>query len=446
MKIYKSYLYLKPTNVSFILINAWSNIYGVTVNSSICFCIKFLTIYEMLKDRLIAISFGMVKVICSNNKVDTSEKKFKRFGETANVSELFKSVSLSPSRPYYNKETLKKRMDDVRKSIVYIRENWDKYDEFNQELRKTLKDTHFSPGKTRQIFNAMFDVPRNWATSETEIKNYNFDVIKLYTSDEGYDHIFSQVNKVFRNDSAVSSDSFIRSMVFLIELLNIDLFNYCMSQPKVNNFQGIVFRGIVLPEEDLKAFKNLLKLPISDRYIAVPLGILSSSENKTIAVEFIKGHLKPNNSVKPLICKIHVIQLKPSLLEKYKKKFPTSVVSTICAVDIKDISFYKRESEILLRGPFFQVLRVFFSKEKYNLKFYPEILEMVMVNANRDHISTMQLGDQSDIARRIFGIMVAVTRIEFALQFCKENKMKVDERAYSALLQEKEKELDDLLR
>lgn len=342
-------------------------------------------------------------------------------------------------------------MNDIRKSITYIREHWNKYSEFKQELKQELKkifeEKPFLDGTIQQSFNAMFEVDRKWAVSNSEIRDNNFDVIRLYTSDEGYEKIFSQVNKVFRDDSAVHSDTFIRSMVFLIELLNIDLFNYCISQPKVSNFKGKVYRGMVLPEEDIEAFKNLKTKSISERYISVPLGILSSSKKREFAEEFINDQLKMNNSVRPLISIIHVIELKPTLLDSYRKKFPTSVVSTICAVDIHDISFFGEENEVLLRGPFFQVLRVYTSKKKCKLLFHPEIVEMVTVNANRDHISTMRLGDQSDNARKIFGAMVAITRIEYALKFFTESNMNFDEdkMKYQDLLKEKNEELDKLL-
>jgi hypothetical protein len=49
----------------------------------------------------------------------------------------------------------------------------------------------------------------------------------------------------------------IRSVVFLVELINIDLFNYCLKCPERTNFEGIVYRGICVSDEDLSAFKAL---------------------------------------------------------------------------------------------------------------------------------------------------------------------------------------------
>lgn len=72
------------------------------------------------------------------------------------------------------------------------------------------------------------------------------------------------------------------------------------------------------------------------------------------------------------------------------------------------------------------------------------ILEMVMLNTNRDHISTMQLGEQSDPARILFGTMVAITRSEFAADFCRNKKLKDDEVEYRKVIEEKKSKLKEL--
>jgi hypothetical protein len=42
---------------------------------------------------------------------------------------------------------------------------------------------------------------------------------------EGYDQIFSVVNRIFRQDDAIQDQTLIRTAVFLVELLNIDLYH-----------------------------------------------------------------------------------------------------------------------------------------------------------------------------------------------------------------------------
>jgi hypothetical protein len=47
-------------------------------------------------------------------------------------------------------------------------------------------------------------------------------------------------------------------------------------------------------------------------------------------------------------------------------------------------------------------------------------INCVMVNANRDHISTNHLGNQADDARNLFGALARKARMEFAEKYFKE--------------------------
>jgi len=85
----------------------------------------------------------------SKNSVNSSDNETDfslvyRYGETADMSELFKSKSLKPSRTYYNSELMDTRMGEIRKSIIYIREHWNEYDDFLKDLREITKDVNFS--------------------------------------------------------------------------------------------------------------------------------------------------------------------------------------------------------------------------------------------------------------------------------------------------------------
>ena len=53
-----------------------------------------------------------------------------------------------------------------------------------------------------------------------------------------------------------------------------------------------------------------------------------------------------------------------TFLDLYKSYYPDSVVSSICAVNIENISKYSEGQEVLLRGAFFQVLRFYESEER----------------------------------------------------------------------------------
>ena len=70
----------------------------------------------------------------------------------------------------------------------------------------------------------------------------------------------------------------------------------------------------------------------------------------------------------PVLFKIYVTSLDKTFLDLYKSYYPDSVVSSICTVDIENISKYSEGQEVLLRGAIFQVLRFYESKEKIDGK------------------------------------------------------------------------------
>ena len=71
-----------------------------------------------------------------------------------------------------------------------------------------------------------------------------------------------------------------------------------------------------------------------------------------------------------------------------------------------------------------------------------EVLEMVTLSRNRDHLTSVQLQEQQEeAARRMFGTMVTVTRCQFCVFYCRDHGLVEDEAEYQRLLGEKRKEL-----
>nr|KAG5697800.1 hypothetical protein BaRGS_016062 [Batillaria attramentaria] len=299
-------------------------------------------------------------------------------------------------------------MTEIRKSINYIRENWHLYDHFLSTLETLMGKTvtASSDPDLAARMTSLLTSRRDWAESVSEVDEDDcFDVIRVYTSPEGYRHIFSVVNAIFRKDESTKSEELIRSAVFLVELLNIDLYNYCLKYPQHDNFQGVVYRGMGVTKEDLKRFQELFRKPLPQRYISVPLGLMSSTLDPKVAERCAAKCLSETEDFEPLIMKIHVIELKPEYLQFYREKFPTSVVTGICAVNVEEIACHKEEREVILRGPFFQVLGLDEGAKIAGRRSH--VLEMVMLNSNRDHVTSVRLGHLEPEARQLFGNMVA---------------------------------------
>ena len=71
-----------------------------------------------------------------------------------------------------------------------------------------------------------------------------------------------------------------------------------------------------------------------------------------------------------------------------------------------------------------------------------EVLEMVTLNTNRDHLTSVQLQEQQEAAaRRLFGTVVTVTRCQFRVFYCRDHGLVEDEAEDQRLLGEKREEL-----
>nr|KAG5697798.1 hypothetical protein BaRGS_016060 [Batillaria attramentaria] len=339
-------------------------------------------------------------------------------------------------------------MTEIRKSINYIRENWQQYDRFLASLKKLIKEIP-QEGNSKDLVDrarSLFSSRKDWKANANEVGGDPFNAIRVYTAEAGYSSFFAVIYALFRKDNSTESEETIRAAVFLVELLNIDLFNYCLANPSLGNFQGTVYRGLSVSQEDLTKFRELFTRPISQRYISVPLGLMSSSLNRAKAEEFLSLSVAtsdPSKPVFPLLMVIHVIELKPEHLQFYREKFPDSVVTGICAVNVEHLSYHRDEREVILRGPFFQVLGLAEGEEIAGRGSH--VLEMVMLNSNRDHVTSVRLGEREAEARQLFGTMVGVTRCEFCVNYCRERGLVDDERDYGAMLAQKREQLTAMM-
>ncbi|KAH3854273.1 uncharacterized protein LOC127870716 [Dreissena polymorpha] len=385
------------------------------------------------------------------------DERSERFVETRDKPEILKIKSLNQNNkemaPFYFGDTLDNRMAEIRKSIYHIRNNWSEFQQFQAALKNLLledDELDFKDKETRIHCAHVLTADRDWLTlDEAHSKDLGYEAIKLYTSKEGHAKIYRLANAIFRQKAEVSAER-IRSVVFLIELINIDLFNYCQKDQTKVDFRGTVYRGIAVTEEDLQAFKDLRNQPIANRNIAVPLGLFASSSKLKVAKRFIRKQIERADPATPLIAlllKIHVIGVKPEYVAFYKRRFPNAELTTICAVDIHEISQYPGESEVLLRGPFKLILDMYRDETMKIAGQAPFVVEAVMLNANRDHISTSTcLGEDDALARDLFAAMVTETRSEFAAAYCLRKGLSVDQEEYTNIAKASKEKLNELMK
>ena len=381
-----------------------------------------------------------------------------RYGQDdAQLVALSPTMATSTLRTFYGGDAVTLRMDQIRRAIVEVRKNWHQYDTMMQQLAMFIERTllaskqRLSPASSillARIRAKRFDwideiADANGRKSAAE----NTDLLKFYTSDDGYKLIFKLIyDEIFRRDAAIENFDSILSAVFLVELINIQLYNLCVVNPKYANFSGTVYRGMRVTDDVITAHEQLITRPVAERYIAIPLALQSYSKSYSKAMQFASGAAKTAQSDcnKRMLVRIQVFPMLDHLLQDYKKYFQTSVVSTICAVSIEDFSEFPQEQEVILRGPFYQMLKF----EKHADPSFPDdplwILDGLTLQANRDHISTYRLGNKDALARQFFGLIAKISRCTYAMKFCKDNYLSSDADAYSLMLNNAYDELNSL--
>lgn len=362
---------------------------------------------------------------------------------TQNVTRLSDWIPLDmKGKPVYAGVNETERLSDVRKNINAVRVQWNDAKDCQglvHVVEKALSSNAFSRD-LRSTLHAILDRKRYWAdqkrspasSQESDSRDVeDYGALEAYTTNEGYKKIFGHINQVFRKPEINKIE--ISGAVALVELLTIDLYNLRLANfgcSKYYNFQGIVHRGLSVDQAVLDTFRGLMKEKIQNRNFSVPLAFISTSANQDQIQQFLD---KTERGKFRLHWMIHVHELEPKLLAQYRRKYPNSVVSTICAMPISYASEYPDEQEILLRGPLFHILNMYEEAAGDGLV---HVVEMVMLNANRDHATELadHTGDNRE-QRTQFGQMCAATKYEICASLAKQYGLQ-DASAYRHLADE----------
>ncbi|KAG6918504.1 hypothetical protein DXG01_013864 [Tephrocybe rancida] len=354
------------------------------------------------------------------------------------------------AQPFYYGKGVAERTNVVRGAIEYVRENWQNFEMLMEGLRVLLKKRlgdPLPPGDTED-FHRLLSSSKVWIDRRGEGSTddeSDYSAIRLYASSFGHREIFKIVNSVLRADTKVSQqEGELNTVVFLVELVNVDLFNYVSLVPHANNYQGVVFRALAASTEQLQSFKELAARPISERYWAVPLSLISASRNQEMVVSYAKEEVRVQPNSHLFLWRIHAVELEAELLQLYREQYPSSVVSTICAVPIQGLSQFPDEDEVVLRGPFFQLIRM--QEEIIDGVGRVHVIDSVMLTVNRDHPSTMELGQtEGNRARDLMGCLVGIGRARACKKLAEDWGMFDDARVYEQLIEEGNERLKGIL-
>jgi hypothetical protein len=332
-------------------------------------------------------------------------------------------------RSFVSGHRAQSRMDHVRKYIEDVRRNWVnivKAGTLPSDVNRFLEHAVYKEwgaeavDKVQSVLAKSFSMSPDWADrkrTKRRLTHADFHLIKFYTEDDGYKFLFQVVNHAFRD---IENDNHpnLWASTFIIELLNMELYEYTARFPdESEDHEGRLYRGYRLPRARLSEFESAADASIArEREISIPLGLHSSSTNIDVARKFISeaeySNLNQDQQI-GIILDIRVASLTSDLEKKFKDRFPENVISKICATNVQRLSAFDKESEVLLRGPFFDCIDFVETDPVNNIPTW--LCKVVMVDANRDHISTYELGTKDGEARTLFRSIVGVQKYEAAI-------------------------------
>ena len=333
-------------------------------------------------------------------------------------------------------------MDDVRRAINEIRSNWHLYPEFMIDLHRAVDPNGEHPAE----WAALLASAKSWTDGHEHPDRRDYTAVSLYTSDTGYRGIYQVINEALRTDRIVGDDLLLRSAAFLVELLNIDLFNFLVRNPGAVDFEGTVYRGICVTATELESFRDIARAPIAQRYISIPLAMASASQDVYYAMRFAMERARRDPHSHPLLLEIKVYGLPPEVLAAYRARHPRSVVSSLCAVPIDEISAFGQEREVLLRGPHFQVVG-FHDPEILPVFDRPAYkVEIIMLNSNRDHLTAIASDVGADrAARGLFRALVVARRSTLCAEHAERAGRAEDAEQYRIVARENRRLATELM-
>lgn len=338
---------------------------------------------------------------------------------------------LAANQAYLNGQQVSDRMNQVRDYIEQVRALWLKTDpiRLTKELRSGLEELIIYEPQRSDIKESILEAiehsisyNQKWADEKIERmrKIDEFKLIKAYTDVYQYPAFFQNVNDVFRGFE--NKDSRLLVATFIIELLNMELFEFTENYQKYAEDHDIVYRGFSLEQKKFSTLKQVAThdgLARGNREISTPLGLHSASTSKEVSFEFAKEAYEKDIELGKdsyvVIQQITSRSLSEEKLEFYHEHFSESIVSKICVTNITKLSTEQDEKEVLLRGAFMELLDL---KETDISGIRGYECRSIMIDANRDHISTRRMKEDNpereNKARQLFHCLVGLEKYELA--------------------------------
>lgn len=354
----------------------------------------------------------------------------------ARFSAPLDAVNLQTLKSGFSGQVERERMSRLRSKIEEVRNAWldnDAYTQLVEAVRRWCKPEGL-PEEVREPLERLLNGYRDYgdvsvsrpSNVSTSSSSEQYDALEMYCSIPGYDYLFKLVSDTLRTEHAAEEHLLVATT--LIEFLTIDLYNLRLSQlgdPRYNNFEGLTHRGMPVHQETVRFYEDIMRSPdLTLRGFAIPLALTSTSTDPRVMEDFAAKKSPGTGRLVHMHLQIHTRGIDGSLLRAYRKRYPDSVVTSICAMPVANIST-EREREILLRGAFFQLLSVTTKRNGKNGVPSVQVI-VVTMNSNRDHSTESSSNiDEKRVQREIFRRLVDASKYracaELAAEFSPED-------------------------
>ena len=349
----------------------------------------------------------------------------------ARFSTPLDAVNLQTLKSGFSGQVERERMSRLRSKIEEVRHAWldnDAYVQLVEAVRKWCKPERL-PEEVREPLERLLSGYRDYAdvsvsrpsTASTTSSSEQYDALEMYCSIPGYDYLFKLVSDTLRTEHAAEEHLLVATT--LIEFLTIDLYNLRLSQlgdPRYSNFEGLTHRGMPVHQETVRFYEDIMRNPdLTLRGFAVPLALTSTSTDPRVMEDFATKKSPGNGRLVHMHLQVHTRGIDESLLGAYRKRYPDSVVTSICAMPVANISS-EAEREILLRGAFFQLLSVTTKKSGRDGAPVVQVI-VVTMNSNRDHSTESSSNvDEKRVQREIFRRLVDASKYRACAELAAE--------------------------
>lgn len=309
---------------------------------------------------------------------------------------------------FFQDDAVQDQMDKRRPAIEVVRDGWDDTEKLLTQILRLPSFIDESAFRVSLIDYAAKISGDTYKWDDSDSPDAAISLLPDYTSRAVYDTVYGIMNgRIYRvRDKAIGFGDLLLA-TYILEHINIALFHHVAQKGDFGEGSDgqrkhaypiyrpdTTYRGIQIKRDQLSELKKLVAGD-EGRTFSHPLSLVSSSRSIAQASTFLADEATQSEK-EPALFKTYILSLPADYLRLYNK-YSSSTISSICAVDIQDQSYYADEEEVLFRGPFFEMLDYLVPEESERAEADYQQFNAVTIDVNRDHPSTYAMKDDAPV-------------------------------------------------